>query len=48
MKKLKKINSIFTISYKDTIIHKYGNKIEQDSFLKFDKKDIIKNIDDFC
>ena len=47
-KNLKKINNIFTISYKDTIIHKYGSKTEQDNFLKFDKKNIMKNIDDFC
>ena len=47
-KNLKKINNIFTISYKDTIIHKYGNKTEQDNYLKFDKKNIMKNIDDFC
>ena len=47
-KKLNRINNILTISYEDTIIHKYGNKDEQDSFLKFDKKNIIKNINEFC
>ena len=47
-KNFKKINNILTISYEDTIIHKYGSKIEQDKFLKFDKKNIIKNINEFC
>ena len=46
--RLKKNVNISTISYEDTIIHKYGNKIEQDKFLKFDKKNIIKNINEFC
>ena len=43
-KKLKRINNILTISYEDTIIHKYGNKDEQDSFLKFDKNNKIPPI----
>tara|TARA_B110001450_G_scaffold73715_1_gene70070 strand:+ start:773 stop:1000 length:228 start_codon:yes stop_codon:yes gene_type:complete len=47
-KNFKKINNILTISYEDTIIHKYGSKIEQDKFLKFDKKNIIKNINEYC
>tara|TARA_Y100000591_G_scaffold332752_1_gene371395 strand:- start:1570 stop:2421 length:852 start_codon:yes stop_codon:yes gene_type:complete len=40
-------NKILTISYNDTIIHKYGNKKNQDSYLKFDEKSILKKIDEF-
>jgi transketolase len=47
-KDLKKDNNIFTISYRNTIIHKYGTKDEQDKFLRFDKKNILKNINEFC
>jgi hypothetical protein len=47
-KNLKGINNILTISYEHTIIHKYGSKDEQDNFLKFDKKSIMKNINEFC
>ena len=46
-KNLKGINNILTISYEHTIIHKYGSKDEQDNFLKFDKKSIMKNINEF-
>ena len=46
-KNLKGMNDILTISYEDSIIHKYGNKDEQDNFLKFDKKSIMKNINEF-
>ena len=46
-KNLKGMNNILTISYEDSIIHKYGNKDEQDNFLKFDKKSIMKNINEF-
>ena len=46
-KKLNKINNISTISYQETIIHKYGNKLDQDKFLKFDKKSILKRINEY-
>lgn len=46
-KKLNKINNINTISYQETIIHKYGNKLDQDKFLKFDKKNILKRINEY-
>jgi transketolase len=46
-KKLNIINNISTISYQETIIHKYGNKFDQDKFLKFDKKNIIKRINEY-
>jgi len=46
-KKLNKINNINTISYQETIIHKYGNKLDQDKFLKFDKKNILKKINEY-
>ena len=36
-KKIKKDNFISTVSYEETIIHKYGKKKEQDRYLKFDK-----------
>ena len=45
-KKLNKIINISTISYQETIIHKYGNKLDQDKFLKFDKKNILKRINE--
>ncbi len=38
---------ITTVSYEETIIHKYGNKSEQDKYLKFDKKNILKRINNF-
>ena len=37
-----------TIAGEHTIINKYGRKDEQDNFLKFDKKSIMKNINEFC
>ncbi len=42
-------NKIFisTVSYEETIIHKYGNKSEQDKYLRFDKKNILKRINNF-
>ena len=46
-KKVRKKIYISTVSYDETIIHKYGNKIEQDKYLKFDKKNIIKKINEF-
>lgn len=45
-KKLLK-NTILTINYKETIVHKYGDKILQDKFLKFDKLSILKKINEF-
>ena len=45
-KSIKKI-SISTVSYEDTIIHKYGDKIEQDKFLKFDQKNIEEKINEY-
>ena len=38
---------ISTCSYQETIIHKYGDKKEQDKYLKFDKKNISKKINEF-
>ena len=46
-KKIKKNNYISTVSYKETIIHKYGKKKEQDRYLKFDKNNILKRINNF-
>ena len=46
-KKVKKKIYISTVSYEETIIHKYGNKIEQDKYLKFDNKNILKKINEF-
>jgi deoxyxylulose-5-phosphate synthase len=40
-------NKILTIGYNETIIHKYGNKEKQDSYLKFDEKSILKKINEF-
>ena len=36
-----------TISYDDTIIHKYGSRSEQDNYLKFDEKNILKKINEY-
>ena len=33
---------ILSIGYEKTIVHKYGSKITQDKYLKFDEKNIIK------
>ena len=44
---IKKEIYISTLSYEQTIIHKYGNKIEQDRYLKFDKRNILKRINSF-
>ena len=46
-KKIKKKNFISTVSYEETIIHKYGEKKEQDRYLKFDKNNILKRINNF-
>ena len=45
--KLSKKVYISTCSYQETIIHKYGVKKEQDNYLKFDKKNISKKINEF-
>ena len=45
--KLSKKVYISTCSYQETIIHKYGDKKEQDKYLKFDKKNISKKINEF-
>ena len=44
---LRKKDYISTYSYQETKIHKYGNKKEQDKYLKFDKKNISKKINEF-
>ncbi len=44
---LKKKIFISTVSYEETIIHKYGKKSEQDKYLGFDKKNILKRINNF-
>ena len=46
-KKIRRKIYISTASYEETIIHKYGNKIEQDKYLKFDEKNISKKINEF-
>tara|TARA_B100000989_G_scaffold175017_1_gene131248 strand:+ start:6334 stop:7185 length:852 start_codon:yes stop_codon:yes gene_type:complete len=46
-KALKKKIFLSTVSYEDTIVHKYGKKSEQDKYLKFDKNNIIKRINNF-
>ena len=46
-KKVKKKIYISTVSYEETIIHKYGSKIEQDKYLKFFNKNILKKINEF-
>lgn len=38
---------ILSIGYNETIIHKYGNKIVQDKYLKFSKESILKKIHEF-
>ena len=45
--KISKKVYISTCSYQETIIHKYGDKKEQDKYLKFDKKNISKKINEF-
>ena len=40
-------HKILTISYDKTIVHKYGSKKNQDKYLKFDPKSILKKINDF-
>ncbi len=46
-KKIEKKIYMSTCSYQETIIHKYGSKNEQDKYLKFDKKNIAKKINEF-
>ena len=46
-KKIRRKIYISTASYEETIIHKYGNKTEQDKYLKFDEKNILKKINEF-
>ena len=38
---------ILSIGYNETIIHKYGDKIAQDKYLKFSKESILKKIHEF-
>ncbi len=38
---------ILSIGYEKTIVHKYGSKTNQDKYLKFDEKNIIKKINEF-
>ena len=38
---------ILSIGYNETIIHKYGDKIVQDKYLKFCKESILKKINEF-
>ena len=46
-KNIKKKIFISTVSYEETVIHKYGKKTEQDKYLNFDKKNILRRIKDF-
>ena len=46
----KRINNhinLRSVSYQETIIHKYGNKVEQDKFLKFDNKSILRKVNEY-
>ena len=45
--KFKKMLNISTLSYEETVIHKYGEKKDQDKYLKFDNKNILKGINSF-
>ena len=45
--KIRKKIYLSTCSYQETIIHKYGDKKEQDKYLKFDQKNISKKINEF-
>ena len=38
---------ILSIGYNETIIHKYGDKIAQDKYLKFNNESILKKIHEF-
>ena len=38
---------ILSIGYNETIIHKYGDKIAQDKYLKFCNESILKKIHEF-
>ena len=40
-------HKILTISYNETIVHKYGSKKNLDAYLKFDPKSILRKINDF-
>ena len=46
-KKIKKKIYISTLSYEETVIHKYGNKNEQDRYLKLDNNNILKKIKNY-
>ena len=46
-KTFKKKIFISTVSYEETIVHKYGKKTEQDKHLRFDKNNILKRINNF-
>ena len=48
IRKLKSYNNkILTLSYDQTIVHAYGEKLKQDKYLKFDEKSIFKRINEF-
>ena len=38
---------ILSIGYDETIVHKYGTKLIQDKYLKFNKENILKKINEF-
>ena len=38
---------ILSIGYDETIVHKYGTKLIQDKYLKFNKENILKRINEF-
>ena len=40
-------DGILSISYDDTIIHKYGSKSQQNNHLNFDEKSILKRIREY-
>ncbi len=50
-RKIRKNNSldtkILSIGYDETIVHKYGTKLIQDKYLKFNKENILKKINEF-
>lgn len=46
-RKVNNLINLSTVSYQETIIHKYGNKLEQDKFLKFDYRSILRKINEY-
>ena len=46
-RKVNNLINLSTVSYQETIIHKYGNKLEQDKFLKFDSSSILRKINEY-